>query len=47
MKIPKKCQSHEVKPSRGTEGSRTEEYTRVVQKVLSLIGFLGFIPGIF
>ena len=22
-------------------------YTRVVQKVLSLIGFLGFIPGIF
>ena len=23
------------------------DYTRVVQKVLSLIGFLGFIPGIF
>ena len=23
------------------------EYTRVVQKVLSIIGFLGFIPGIF
>ena len=40
-------QASKVSLGHSKEFDQTAESTRVVQKVLSLIGFLSFIPGIF